>query len=72
MHGKFRDLHSSASKAFERERKLNEDLRSMNIDVEHLCARVEELKHFEERYKNWKAKEPEFLHYLRSFSALAK
>ena len=72
MHNKYRKLYSYANDALEGQKTLNEELGSAALDRTDLRARVEELKHFETKYKNWKEKEPEFLHYLRSFGALAR
>jgi predicted nuclease with TOPRIM domain len=72
MHRKFNHLKSSFKAVKQDTSRLEEDLRSVELERESLKDRVEKLKLFEQKYQHYMKREPEIRHYLGQYSMLAK
>jgi predicted nuclease with TOPRIM domain len=72
MHKKCNHLRSSIKAVKQDTSRLEEDLRSIELERESLKDRVERLKLFEQKYQHYMKREPEIRHYLAQYAVLAK
>jgi hypothetical protein len=72
MHRKFNHLKSSFKAVKQDTSRLEEDLRSVELERESLKDRVEKSKLFEQQYQHYMKREPEIRRYLEQYAMLAK
>jgi hypothetical protein len=72
MHKKYTDIQRTTSELEKRTRKAARSVLDLKDEMKGLKEKIKNSELIEVEYLNWKKREPEVRHYLKSFAGIAK